>query len=79
MLMTRSNLTQVAFDFISKGTTISVRYSLVRHQFKNNEGKKTPIVDYQTQQEKVIPRRAESYAALFTYQSIQKLGADVFA
>jgi len=36
MLLTRSGLTEASFYFISKGTTISVRYSLVRHQFKNS-------------------------------------------
>jgi len=58
MLLTRSGLTEISFYNMSKATTISVRYSLIRSQFKNHEGKEIPILDYQTQQEKVIPRIA---------------------
>jgi acyl-CoA oxidase len=50
MLLTRSGLTETSFFKLSKGSTISVRYSLARSQFKDKEGKEIPILDYQTQQ-----------------------------
>lgn len=43
---------------IAKMSTIATRYSLVRTQFKNANGQEIPVLDYQTQQEKVIPRIA---------------------
>lgn len=63
MLIIRSLIPVVVAASLSKGTTIITRYSLVRTQFKDESTKKEiPILDYQLQQEKIIPRIAESYA-----------------
>lgn len=50
MLLTRSGLTLMLAHNISKMTTIATRYSLIRTQFKNGNGKEIPVLDYQTQQ-----------------------------
>lgn len=42
--------------------TIAVRYSLFRRQFRNGKKEEVTIMDYQTQQDKVLPRIAEYYA-----------------
>lgn len=41
---------------------IGARYSLFRRQFRNGKKEEVAIIDYQTQQEKIIPRIAEFYA-----------------
>lgn len=41
---------------------IAVRYSLFRRQFRNGKKEEVTIMDYQTQQDKVLPRIAEYYA-----------------
>jgi acyl-CoA oxidase len=37
---------------------IAARYSLFRRQFRNGKKEEVTIMDYQTQQEKVLPRIA---------------------
>jgi acyl-CoA oxidase len=58
MLLTRSGITKILANTISKIVVIATRYSLVRTQFKDSKGQEVPILSYQTQQEKVIPRIA---------------------
>ena len=58
MLLTRSGLTKILANQLVKATVIATRYSIVRTQFKNAKGQEIPVFDYQTQQEKVIPRIA---------------------
>jgi acyl-CoA oxidase len=41
---------------------IGARYSLFRQQFRNGKKEEVTIMDYQTQQDKVLPRIAEYYA-----------------
>lgn len=65
MLVTRSFIPIVAAHALAKASTIMTRYSLVRTQFKDDNGKELPILDYQLQQDKVLPRIAEAYALLF--------------
>lgn len=70
MLLTRSNINVVASQKYSKIITIATRYSLLRKQFKNNKGEEISILDYQTQQAKVISRIGEVYAFWFTGKRI---------
>jgi hypothetical protein len=65
MLITRSLIPAALFFGFSKACTIITRYSLVRTQFKDSNGKEIPILNYQIQQEKVIPRIAEAFANFF--------------
>ncbi len=50
MLLTRSGITLMLANNSAKAVTIATRYSLVRTQFKNSNGKEIPVLDYQTQQ-----------------------------
>jgi acyl-CoA oxidase len=56
MLVTRSAITNIVVNKYSKIVTIATRYSLLRKQFKNAKGEEIPVLDYQTQQAKVISR-----------------------
>lgn len=77
MLLTRSGLTNILANQLAKATTIATRYSIVRTQFKNAKGQEISVFDYQTQQEKVIPRIAESYAAWFASNHLRNLSGNV--
>ena len=59
--------------FLSQILTIGVRYSLVRSQFKNEKGLETRILDYQLQQDKLIPLIADTYAMIFGSMRIKEL------
>ena len=78
MLITRSNITQILANSLSKVCTITTRYSLARTQFKNSKGIEVPVFNYQTQQEKIIPKIAEAYASWFAAKSVTELGYEVF-
>ena len=79
MLLTRAVLTLNGFYSASKAVTIATRYSLVRTQFKDKNGEEIPVLNYQTQQEKVLSRISEAYAACFCSQAIKSLSQFVFA
>lgn len=57
-----------------KGCLIGLRYSVVRRQFRNTDGSKmeTKLLDYQTQQAKLLPLMSIGYAILFSACSIYK-------
>ena len=50
MLIIRTLIPFVCSFGLAKGTVIATRYSLVRKQFKDSNGKEIPILDYQLQQ-----------------------------
>lgn len=77
MLTIRSRIPVSCFFAMAKAVTIATRYSMIRKQFKNEAGQEIAIIDYQLQQEKVIPYIAEAYATLFTYQYVYDLALDV--
>lgn len=62
---------------MAKAVTIATRYSMIRKQFKNDAGQEIAIIEYQLQQEKVIPYIAEAYAILFSYNHVYDLALDV--
>jgi acyl-CoA oxidase len=78
MLMTRSAINTVVSKQYSKIITIITRYSLLRKQFRNEKGEEIPVLDYQTQQAKVISRIGEVYAYLATAKAITALSSFVF-
>ena len=74
MLVIRSLIPYVCYLALAKGVTILTRYSLVRKQFKDSStGEEIPILNYQLQQDKVIPRIAESYAMMFGSEKINEV------
>jgi acyl-CoA oxidase len=65
MLIIRSLIPIVCSHGLAKAATIATRYSLIRKQFNDGNGKEMTLLDYQLQQEKVLPRIAEAYALFF--------------
>ena len=78
MLITRSAIVKTVTLQYAKIVAIATRYSLLRKQFKDTKGKEIPILDYQTQQAKVISRIGEVYAFVSTFKAINQLAAFVF-
>ncbi|NXI71961.1 ACOX2 oxidase, partial [Anseranas semipalmata] len=59
---------------LMKACTIAIRYSAVRRQSKLNPGEEeAKILDYQTQQEKLLPQLAAAYAFHFINNYLHKL------
>lgn len=65
MLLTRAGIISIIAGSVARIATIGTRYSLARTQFKDKKGQEIPVLNYQTQQEKVIPRIAEAFAFRF--------------
>ncbi|XP_073430220.1 peroxisomal acyl-coenzyme A oxidase 2-like isoform X2 [Dendrobates tinctorius] len=63
---------------LTKACTISVRYSAVRRQSELKPGDQEPkILDYQTQQQKLLPLVATCYSVHFTTKYVAKFYNDV--
>ena len=73
MMLVRKAICSVWPKMYASAITIASRYSLFRKQFKNEAGQEQPIIDYQTQQNKLIPLLAEYYAITVTGHRIDKL------
>ncbi|NWI62927.1 ACOX2 oxidase, partial [Todus mexicanus] len=59
---------------VMKACTIAIRYSVVRRQSKLKPGEEeAKILDYQTQQEKLLPQLATTYAFHFITDYLQEL------
>ena len=74
MLMIRSGIPKSCFWGLSMAVTIITRYSLVRKQFKNDAGEEIKILDYQLQQDKVLPHIADTYALMFGSRKLNAMG-----
>ncbi|XP_067115841.1 peroxisomal acyl-coenzyme A oxidase 1 isoform X3 [Osmerus mordax] len=69
MVFIRSMIVGESSRALSKACTIAVRYSVVRHQSEIRAGDPEPqILDYQTQQHKLLPLLATAYAFHFVGQ-----------
>ncbi|NXC16136.1 ACOX2 oxidase, partial [Corythaeola cristata] len=59
---------------LMKACTIAIRYSVVRRQSKLKPGEQeAKILDYQTQQEKLLPQLAAAYAFHLIYNYLEEL------
>jgi len=65
MLCLRGVLGLTATNYLSQSTTIAIRYSCVRRQTAGMDGKEPQIIEYQTQQYRLFPALATSYAFYF--------------
>ncbi|KAF4526151.1 hypothetical protein B566_EDAN008186 [Ephemera danica] len=66
--------------FVAKAATIAIRYSAVRRQSEMKPGEMEPqILDYQTQQYKLLPYLAYSYAFRFSAKWLTDLNRNVNA
>ncbi|KAG9471665.1 hypothetical protein GDO78_013931 [Eleutherodactylus coqui] len=75
-----SILRDEVLEALMKACTISVRYSAVRRQSELKPGEQEPkILDYQSQQHKLLPLVATCYAFDFTSKYVNKFNEDVFS
>nr|KAG5696426.1 hypothetical protein BaRGS_020963 [Batillaria attramentaria] len=80
MVLVRVKITRWAFESLSDGATTAVRYSVVRRQSSLKPGERElQVLDYQSQQYKVLPALAASYAFLMTNRSLHRLYDSVHA
>lgn len=67
MLAVRVKMTSGSSSPLRLATTIAVRYSAIRRQFASKKGEKElQIIDYRSQQYRILPVLATAYAAHFT-------------
>ncbi len=62
----RIGIPRSALSAAKSGLTIAVRYSDSRRQFGPESGSETPILNYRTQQKRLLPKVAKAYALHFT-------------
>ena len=70
----RASLIKHAADFLGRGLTIALRYSVVRRQFRNNiddPKSETKLLDYQSQQMKLFPQLASNYAMILLFLKLK--------
>jgi len=74
MMDIRVKLLQHSAEYLHRGLLISLRYSVVRRQFKNNVANKgeTKLLDYQTQQMKLLPLLSMSWGIKFVYGFVKR-------
>ncbi|KAM8878434.1 peroxisomal acyl-coenzyme A oxidase 1 isoform 1-T1 [Spinachia spinachia] len=73
MVFIRSLIVGESARALSKSCTIAIRYSSVRHQSEIRPGDPEPqILDYQTQQYKLLPLLATAYAFTFVGQYMRQ-------
>lgn len=72
MVATRMSLLYQAQWGLSAGLTIGLRYGIVRTQFKDKAGsdEERSILDYQTQQHRLLPYLARVYAMNFSMKAV---------
>jgi len=62
MMQVRDMLGHFSWRALSQACVIATRYSIVRTQFPNEEGVERKVLDYQIQQDKIIPLIAQTFA-----------------
>lgn len=74
MIYVRSVIVGFAADELSRAVTIATRYSVVRRQTPSRmDGPETQILDYVTQQYKLLPEIANSYALIIAAKYMMKM------
>jgi acyl-CoA oxidase len=73
MMIIRQTISCFYPKIYSEAIIIATRYSLFRKQFLNTVKKEIPVIDYQSQKEKIIPRVAEYLAVTIGGNAIKKL------
>ncbi|XP_077236610.1 peroxisomal acyl-coenzyme A oxidase 1-like [Tasmannia lanceolata] len=78
MVYVRQAIVSSASSFLSRAVCIAVRYSAVRRQFgSQNGGPETQVIDYKTQQSRLLPLLASAYAFRFVGEWLKWLYTDV--
>lgn len=80
MVYVRKSIILDASTYLSRAVTIAVRYSAVRRQFGVQKGQpETQVIDYMTQQSRLFPLLATTYAYRFLGNWMSWLYSDVMA
>lgn len=80
MMLVRVGIVGACSRSLQYAVTIATRYSAVRHQSEIVPGQPEPqILDYQTQQYKLIPQIASVFAIIFSARSLSKIQSSVTA
>ncbi|XP_018347998.1 PREDICTED: peroxisomal acyl-coenzyme A oxidase 3 isoform X2 [Trachymyrmex septentrionalis] len=58
----RVTITGICYQYMAIALTIAIRYCAVRKQFGPTEDNELPVIEYQTQQWRIIPHLAATYA-----------------
>ena len=69
MIEARTMFVTMAWKYLARASTIAIRYSCVRRQFLPKgvrRGEEVKVLDYQTQQHKLLPLLANVFAFFFT-------------
>lgn len=70
MMKSRTLLLEFSAYYLGKGTSIALRYSFLRKQFKNEKKEEIPVIQYQLQQYRLFVLLAKSYAMKCAFNKI---------
>ena len=73
MMMTRLAILGSSSASMFKSTLITLRYSLLRKQFKDSSGEEIPIFNYQLQKKKIFAELSKAYAMNSSFDQVRKL------
>lgn len=73
LMRTRFYLLCAAYGALFKGLTIATRYSLLRKQFKDENGEEIPIFKYQLQKQKLYSNLAKAYAMSASMRKVREI------
>ncbi|XP_011863480.1 PREDICTED: peroxisomal acyl-coenzyme A oxidase 3 isoform X2 [Vollenhovia emeryi] len=68
----RVAITAICMHYMSLALTIAIRYCAVRKQFGPTQDNELPVIEYQTQQWRILPHLAEVYAIKIFSMTLQK-------
>lgn len=76
MMAARTTILSSSATCLLRSSLIATRYSFVRKQFKNPEGKEIPIFSYQLQKQKILTEIAKAYASCLSTSQVIKMVRD---
>lgn len=79
MMSIRQHISCMSPKVYSLAIITASRYSVFRKQFKDENKQEISIIEYQTQQSKIITRVAEYYAIFIGGNNIRKITDENFA
>ncbi|KAK7102852.1 peroxisomal acyl-coenzyme A oxidase 1-like [Littorina saxatilis] len=80
MILVRVKIVHWAYEGLSDGATTVIRYSAVRRQSSLKPGEKEEqVLNYQSQQYKILPALASAYAFLMAYHCLHRHYSRVYA
>ncbi|KAG5318236.1 ACOX3 oxidase, partial [Pseudoatta argentina] len=68
----RVTITGICYHYMAIALTIAIRYCAVRKQFGPTEDNELPVIEYQTQQWRIIPHLAATYAVKIFSSALRK-------